>query len=351
MKFITSLLSLLLTVHLASGQTSSNTIDQQVDSLYQTLSETERVGQMIMVAAGGMGYGLEGQKVVQMHKQGYIGGVIYLGATSTVYKDIYAQLSKVETKVPLVYATDAEPALIPSKVREIKRFPSTNSIANVDDCKRVVGRVDSILKTLKVAINFAPVCDLTQENEAIGKRSFGNDANKVVELSSAFCIQSLQDGVLPVVKHFPGHGYVQGDSHKGLVSINGEMKELFVFQSMIERGAPSIMVGHIEVKNNAFNTNGLPSTCSKRIVTDLLRDSLKFDGLVFTDAMNMGAVVKIKDAPLLAAKAGCDVILMPEDPKAVVEAILAEMKKNEAFNSQIERSVKRILKTKLTYNH
>ena len=106
-------------------------------------------------------------------------------------------------------------------------------------------------------------------------------------LSKAFVNASLRDNVLPVVKHFPGHGNVQGDSHKKLVYIDGEMKELSVFQEMIAIGCPSVMVGHIAIKNNPYASK-MPATCSGKAVTDLLRDSLGFEGLIITRCFKYG---------------------------------------------------------------
>ena len=111
------------------------------------------------------------------------------------------------------------------------------------------------------------------------------------------------------------------------------------------------MVAHLAIKNNeTFNTNGLPSTCSPKIVNDLLKDSLGFKGLIVTDALNMGAVSAIKNNGLLAAMAGCDQLLMPIDEEKVIVDILSEIQKNEGFKEQIYDSVKKIIKLKLCLN-
>jgi beta-N-acetylhexosaminidase len=126
------------------------------------------------------------------------------------------------------------------------------------------------------------------------------------------------------------------------------MKEVDNYKPLIDSGLISIMVAHLAIKNNdSYNTNGLPSTCSPKIVNDLLKDSLGFKGLIVTDALNMGAVSSISNNGLLAAMAGCDQLLMPIDEEKVLMNILNEISKNEEFKLQIYDSVKKIIRLKL----
>ncbi|MBI1183459.1 glycoside hydrolase family 3 protein [bacterium] len=312
-----------------------------VDSVYNQLTTRERIGQMIFVAAGTLGAGET--ELVKLVKEQKIGGIIYLGGTASDFKKIGATLNEANAnQVPLIYSLDAEPSLIRYKLKNVGTFIKTNELLNERMVDSAVALIDSMLYDVRVGINYAPVCDMTPDNVVIGHRSFGSDEQKVLLLSNAFVSKSLADGILPVVKHFPGHGFVQGDSHKQLVYIDGEMKELKVFSQMIQKGAPAVMVGHIAVKNNHFASEQ-PATCSRKIVTDLLRDSLGFQGLVFTDALNMGAVSSIDNAGFLAMQAGCDVILMPLNVVQVIESALKKAKEDEIFALQIEASVKKIL--------
>jgi beta-N-acetylhexosaminidase len=126
------------------------------------------------------------------------------------------------------------------------------------------------------------------------------------------------------------------------------MKEVKNYAPLIENGVLSVMVAHLAIKNNPkFDTQGLPSTCSRKIVTDLLKDSLGFKGIVITDAMNMGGVVNVKQSGLKAAKAGCDQLLMPVDEKQVLFNILSEIKKDEDFKKEVYKSVKKIIRMKI----
>ena len=190
--------------------------------------------------------------------------------------------------------------------------------------------------------------DLSPDNIVIRNRSFSADPDSVGLLAGAFIQATQEMGIVATAKHFPGHGLVKGDTHSQLVYIDGEMKETGVYPSLIRNGLLSIMVGHIAVKDNSeYDTDGLPASCAKNIVTGLLKNKLGFRGLVVTDAMNMGALKSIDHAGLKAAMAGCDMILMPPQEQALTNDILAEMHKNPAFKSQVEQSVKKIIRLKV----
>lgn len=125
------------------------------------------------------------------------------------------------------------------------------------------------------------------------------------------------------------------------------MKELEVFRSAIDAGVISVMVGHIRVSDNDYSTDGLPSTLSKRIVSDLLRDSLEFRGIIVTDAMNMGALREFPNASLEAVRAGCDLIIMPPDERKLHSQIIELISSDENYKQQVFASVKRILRAKI----
>ena len=126
------------------------------------------------------------------------------------------------------------------------------------------------------------------------------------------------------------------------------MKEVENYIPLIKDEVLSIMVAHLAIRNNnTYNTNGLPSTCSKKIVTHLLKDSLGFKGIIITDAMNMGGVVNVSHNGLKAAQAGCDQLLMPVDEKEVLFDILSEIQKDENFKKSVYESVKKIIRMKI----
>jgi beta-N-acetylhexosaminidase len=161
-------------------------------------------------------------------------------------------------------------------------------------------------------------------NKTVGYRGFGAIAENLVHWSDEFIQVTQKNNIIATAKHFPGHGLVSGDTHHSLQSIDGEMKEVKNYPELIKNGVLSIMVAHIAVVNNPkFDTEGLPSTCSEKIVTNLLRDSLKFKGLIVTDAMNMGGVASVPQASFKAINAGCDILLMPLDVKKSHDELMA----------------------------
>ena len=126
------------------------------------------------------------------------------------------------------------------------------------------------------------------------------------------------------------------------------MKEVVNYVPIIDNKVISIMVAHIAIKNNAdFSTQDLPATCSRKVVTNLLKDSLNFRGLVITDAMNMGGVVNVPQCGLKAVQAGCDMILMPVNEEKDIDDILHEMILDHQFKAQVYSSVKKILRLKI----
>ncbi len=181
--------------------------------------------------------------------------------------------------------------------------------------------IGGYLKDFGFNLDYAPVADVaaSEENSVIGNRSFGTDPQTVGEMTAEAVKGFKSQGMLTVLKHFPGHGSTTEDSHQEFAYNNKTKEELksqdFVpFQSGIEAGADMVMVGHICVPN--VTGDDMPSSLSAKVVTDILRGELGFKGLVITDALNMGAIsgsYESAEAAVRALEAGCDLLLMPED--------------------------------------
>ena len=323
---------------------------RKASAAFEALNDSQRVAQLIMTTGGRLGKSQE--EIASLIKDGIIGGSIYLAneledhrsqvAASKAVGDAYAP-------VPLWFAIDAEPSLM---FRRIIGGPNVMPAADMKsdgDVKVAVKTIDSLISDLGYHWNYAPVLDLGTENAAIKNRSFGFDAATVAERSITYVNETQADGILACVKHFPGHGLVVGDTHKGSVYIDGEMQEYGVYEQVLAKADPlSLMIGHITIRNNAYSTDELPASLSRRITTDLVRDKLGYDGIVVTDALNMmAAATKYgPSAPLMASKAGADVILMPEDERLTHRMMLAEMKIDAAYRAQLYRSVDRVLRAK-----
>jgi beta-N-acetylhexosaminidase len=323
--------------------------NNQVEQIFQQLSEEEKVAQMIVTATGKLGK--PKKYVEELVRKQKIGGILLLNGTKGEFKEYVKDFNRIVKEhkgLPLLYSADAEPSLVNNKIKGTTPVKATSLIKDAEECAKITLDISSDLSDIGILHNFAPVCDMTTKNEAIGNRSFGGDTTRVMELSETFINTSRSKGIMATAKHFPGHGYVKGDTHKKLVYIDGELKELGIYRYLIAKDVPSIMVGHIAIRNNPkYETQDVPATCSRKIVTDLLRRELGFQGIIITDAMNMGGVQKIKNASLEAVKAGCDMILMPEDEIQLIKDIVALMQTDETFKEQVYDSVKRIIRYKV----
>ena len=214
--------------------------------------------------------------------------------------------------------------------------------------------IGGYLKDYGFNLDYAPVADVaaSEENSVIGNRSFGTDPQTVGEMTAEAVKGFKSQGMLTVLKHFPGHGSTTEDSHQEFAYNNKTEEELksqdFVpFQSGIEAGADMVMVGHICVPT--VTGDDTPSSLSTKVVTDILRGELGFKGLVITDALNMGAIsgsYEAAEAAVRALEAGCDLLLMPEDFQAAYQGVLDGVNSGRITEERIDESVKRILEVK-----
>jgi len=325
-------------------------IEHQVDRIFDTLNDTTRVAQMIVTSAGELGK--PESVVLQLAKENKIGGVVFLKGTKENHKRIIDSLNSISSshnQLPLLFSIDAEPSLLNGRLQGIDSIMKTIDIQTVKQSDSIARIINNELLQIGFHQNFAPVADISPENEAIKDRSFGSDKEMVIALSKQFIQTTQEQGIIATAKHFPGHGLVEGDTHKKSVYIDGKLKEIDVYPSLIDTGVLSIMMAHITIKNNLkYNTNELPASCSRNIVTDLLKGELGFKGLVITDALNiMKAVTIIDNAPLIASKAGNDMLLMPIDETETINSILTEMEKDPIYKEQVYQSVKKIIRLKV----
>lgn len=205
-------------------------------------------------------------------------------------------------------------------------------------------------------VDFAPVADVltNAENTVVSRRSFGSDPDMVSEMVSEL-VRGLREGnMLSAAKHFPGHGSTGGDTHDGFAATSVTEEELKAvhlkpFVSAIQAGAPMIMVGHMTLTEI---DGEYPATLSNRIVTGLLREELGYEGIIITDAMNMGAIADhytIAESTVMAVEAGCDMLLCVGDVETAVTALLEALDAGKIEESRIDESVLRILTAKFEY--
>ena len=326
----------------------NKSLDKEVDRAFLTMDDTAIVAQLLMPAVGRLG---QTKEMIDGYIQNrIIGGVLMLNGTKedfTSWIKSFEKANKSIGNLPFLYSADAEPSLVNRKIIGSKPVKKANELLTIEEVMNVTDIISGDLNEIGINYNFSPVVDMSP-NKTVGFRSFGAIPENIIPWSNAFIQHTQQHNILATAKHFPGHGLVSGDTHKELQTIDGEMMEIKNYPSLIANGVLSIMIAHIAVMNNKqYNTEGLPSTLSEKIVTQLLRDSLGFKGLIVTDAMNMGGVISVPMSASKAVKAGCDIILMPVDVVKTHSEILNLYRTDPAFKKRVDESAKRIIRMKI----
>ena len=330
----------------------------------------EKVGQLMMPFVLG-NFAPEGSethdRIVNVIEQENVGAVIMsVGSPS----EVAVKLNDLQnhSKYPLLVAADLETGAgfrfrgavhIPTNIAlgGATTFPSLMAFGATGDPRHAyqLGRITALeARTMGVHVPFAPVLDVNNnpDNPIINIRSFGEDPNAVAALGAAF-VRGLQDyGAVATGKHFPGHGDTGTDSHLDLPVIRVgrerlDAVELVPFRAAIAAGMQGIMTAHIAVPEITGET--IPATVSKPMLTDLLRSDLGFDGIVFTDAMDMAAVNRLfprGEAAVRAVLAGADVIVMPRDVKQAIDAIIEAIDEGRLTEARLDESVGRLLRLK-----
>lgn len=228
------------------------------------------------------------------------------------------------------------------------------SLGNVDQAYNIGLEMGSYLSDLGFNVDFAPVADVLTDpaNEVVRSRSFGSDPSLVSDMASAVSRGLREKNVCSTFKHFPGHGATEGDTHAGyaytLKSLEElEDSELIPFQQGIDEDVDLIMVGHISLPN--IIGDDTPASLSYKMITEILRERMGYDGLVITDALNMGAVSQTyssADAAVRSIQSGTDLILMPADFQEAYQGVLNAVNDQMISTDRIDASMRRILQVK-----
>ena len=295
-------------------------------------------------------------KVEALIKEEHIGGVIF-STGGPVRQARLTNRYQAASKLPLLVGMDAEWGLS-MRLDSTYAFPWNMTLGAITDntvVQDVGRRIGEHAKRLGVHINFAPDIDINTNpnNPIIGNRSFGEDRENVANKGIAFMKGMESAGILSSGKHFPGHGDTETDSHHALPIINFSRKrldslELYPYRKLIENGLSSVMVGHLEVPALEIK-KALPSSLSEQIISGILKDEMGFQGLVFTDALNMKGVTehgKNGDAELAAFMAGNDILLMPTDVQNAKKKLEKAFEKGKISEERLSASVKKILMAK-----
>jgi beta-N-acetylhexosaminidase len=330
--------------------------NQWVDSVFNKMKGRQRIAQMFFVRAltnAGKAYEDSIGNVVKKEK---IGGLVFFQGGPGRQLNLTNSYQKL-ARVPLLIALDGEWGL-GMRLDSTVSYPYQMALGAVQDTALIYKmglEVARDFKRIGMQMNFAPDVDINNNplNPVINYRSFGENKYNVVRKAAAY-MKGMQDGgLLVTLKHFPGHGDTDVDSHQDLPQINFtrarlDSLEMYPFRELIAQGASGIMVAHLHIPS-LDNTPNLPSTLSRPIITNILKGQLGFKGLVVSDALEMKGVVKFfkeGEADVMAVEAGNDILELSENSARGIKLVRKAVRSGRISRGQIDSSVKKILLAK-----
>ena len=328
-----------------------------VEETLSAMTTEEKVGQLLIAGFYETEAGEEARSYIQDY---HVGGLILYGRnveSAQQLTDLTNGLKALAGDgIPLFLSTDQEGGMVERMPPEIQKLPNAYDVSAPAAFGAALG---TECAAFGLNTDFAPSLDIwsNPNNTVIGRRAFGSDAETVTQRGLA-CLTAMEEsGTIPVVKHFPGHGDTDTDSHVGLPVVDKTREELLEmellpFQAAIDAGAPAVMVAHILMTQIDPDR---PATLSSEVVTGLLREELGFDEVVFTDDLTMGAITQnygLGEAAVLAVEAGCDVLLVCHEAGSVDQvytALLDAVDTGRITEDRLDQSVRRILTLKQDY--
>jgi beta-N-acetylhexosaminidase len=330
----------------------------------EQMTVEQKVGQILMIGYPTMDIPAEMETWI---KQKQIGNVILFSRNIGTPEETYQHVGTLQRwaneaghPYPLLIGTDQENGVVSRLQKGATRFPGAMALGatgNMELAKRIYQATGEELRAAGISINFAPTVDVNNNahNPVIGVRSFGEDPEQVARFAEAAVRGMLASGVIPSVKHFPGHGDTSTDSHEAVPVLGHDGKrldevELIPFRRSIETGVPVVMVGHISLP--AIDETGSPATYSKQIVTELLRESLGFEGVAMSDCMEMSAIahsIGVPEAAVRSVQAGIDLVLIShtaEIQKKTYERLVEAIYTGDLPEERVNEAVDRVLRLK-----
>lgn len=349
-----------------------SSVEVKAGEILESMTLEEKVCQLFMItpeALTGVGTVVQaGTSTKNAIDQYPVGGLIYFsqnlqdpGQTRTMLANTQ-QYAKERTGFPIFLSVDEEGGQVARVgsnpafgVEKIGNMSDVGSRGDTQEAYEVGSTIGAYLSDLGFNMDAAPDTDVltNPDNQVVKYRSFSSDPQLVTEMAASELRGLNEQGIIGMYKHFPGHGGTTDDSHEGYAYVDDTLEELksgaFVpFQDGIDNGIQVIMVSHISCPN--VTGDNTPATLSKMMITDILRNDMGFDGMVITDAMNMGAITaqySSSEAAVAALNAGVDMLLMPEDFQSAYQGVLGAVKDGTVSEERIDESVRRILELKL----
>lgn len=334
----------------------SMAMNDWVDKQYKKMNLNQRVGQLFMVDAYSnrdQGHVIAIEELIEKH---HIGGLIFMQGGPVRQAQLTNHFQNI-SKLPLLIGMDGETGLA-MRLDSTLAYPKQITLGAIDDERYIYNMAAEYARQLQaigVHINFAPVVDINinPQNPVIGHRSLGENPERVTGHARAFVKGLQENGVLACAKHFPGHGDTDVDSHQQLPVINQSLDrlknvELHPFSSLIKDDLAAVMTGHLHVMDLDSSKNKAASL-SESVVTGLLKNEMGFDGLVITDALNMGGVTQHfdpGDLELQAFIAGNDILLFSQNIPEAINAIKKAISEERIDTQCLEEKVKKILRYK-----
>ena len=350
-----------------------NEMEEKINQYLQTMTLEEKVAQMFIVLPESLVEGVDpviaaGDATRNAIDQIPVGGFVYLDSNLQSPEQVKTMLANVQSYsmerigLPALLCVDEEGGTV-ARISGTGKFnvPAVENmsvIGQADDTNRareIGASIGASLAELGFNVDFAPVADVltNPENQVVKKRSFGTDPQVVSDMCQAVAEGLTESGIYATYKHFPGHGMTSADTHAGYAYSDKTLEELescelIPFQKGIADGISFVMVVHISMPGITGDQE--PASLSEHMITEVLRKKMEYDGIVITDAMNMGAIVQqysSSEAAVKTIQAGTDLILMPADFRSAYEGVIEAVHNGEISQERIDQSVTRILSVKL----
>ena len=349
-------------------QSAEENRTESVQAYIDKMSVEELIGQLFIIdlrkPGAGDPYQTMNDDIRREFASVHPGGVILFGGNLRSPKqtrELITQLQQLSA-IGLFITTDEEggpisrlnysPLMSPGTMPSAEKIGATKDTSNAYTAGKIIGRQ---LKSLGINMNNAPDADVltNPKNPVIGPRSYGNDPRLVGRMASAFLEGLSEEGVIGVMKHFPGHGDTMSDSHSGAVYVHRSEEqlseiELVPFEIGINNDAKAIMTGHITNPE----IDGLPATFSNKLLNEVLRKSMSYNGVIISDSMAMGAIARYwtsAEAAVRALNAGIDMLLIPDDLAQAYQGVLLAVKNGTLELHVVREKVRRILLLKAEY--